>query len=492
MTDRGDLPPRPGLVRPLLLAAAGLAVLGVAGWLALRASNPPPAAPVSAAASPASAPPVSAPPVSAPREAAPAGPAAVAAAPPAPAPTVPAPAATAAPAAAPAQARTQGQAQAQAGAPAAAAPPVAVAPPAAPSPPPAAQPASPSGTEAPSFDIVRVSPTGSTVVAGRAAPGAEVTLRDNGRAIGTARADSGGQFVILPAQPLAPGGRELTLDARDAAGRVTHGAAPVIVALPAPQPATAATPPNASPPSGTSPNGSPPGRLAALPSPAGAPQAAPPPAPAATPPLVLLAPPGAVPRVLQGPGASRGPASRVALGVVDYDEAGAIRFAGRGPAGALVRLYVDNAPAGEVTVDAGGNWVLQPSRPIPPGTHTLRLDQLGPDGKVVAREELPFERADLSRAPAPAQPRGQVAARAPIAPGASPAVPPSAAGHAVQVVVQPRQSLWRIARGAYGHGIRYTVIYEANRAHIRDPNLIYPGQVFTVPAATPDSSSRSR
>jgi nucleoid-associated protein YgaU len=26
------------------------------------------------------------------------------------------------------------------------------------------------------------------------------------------------------------------------------------------------------------------------------------------------------------------------------------------------------------------------------------------------------------------------------------------------------------------------VIYQANRDHIRDPNLIYPGQVFTIPA----------
>ena len=32
-----------------------------------------------------------------------------------------------------------------------------------------------------------------------------------------------------------------------------------------------------------------------------------------------------------------------------------------------------------------------------------------------------------------------------------------------------------------GHGIAYTLIYQANKAHIRDPNLIYPGQAFTMP-----------
>ena len=57
-----------------------------------------------------------------------------------------------------------------------------------------------------------------------------------------------------------------------------------------------------------------------------------------------------------------------------------------------------------------------------------------------------------------------------------------------QVVVQPGQSLWRIARLNYGRGVRYTTIYEANRTQIRDAALIFPGQVFTVPAgavATP-------
>jgi LysM repeat protein len=49
------------------------------------------------------------------------------------------------------------------------------------------------------------------------------------------------------------------------------------------------------------------------------------------------------------------------------------------------------------------------------------------------------------------------------------------------VVVQPGANLWRIARRAYGRGVRYTVIYAANRDQIRDPRLIFPGQVFAVP-----------
>ncbi len=40
-------------------------------------------------------------------------------------------------------------------------------------------------------------------------------------------------------------------------------------------------------------------------------------------------------------------------------------------------------------------------------------------------------------------------------------------------------------RRAYGTGVRYTVIYLANRDQIRDPRLIYPGQAFATPGATP-------
>jgi len=42
-------------------------------------------------------------------------------------------------------------------------------------------------------------------------------------------------------------------------------------------------------------------------------------------------------------------------------------------------------------------------------------------------------------------------------------------------------NLWNIARAHYGEGLRYTVIFDANKGQIRDPDLIYPGQVFSVP-----------
>jgi nucleoid-associated protein YgaU len=49
------------------------------------------------------------------------------------------------------------------------------------------------------------------------------------------------------------------------------------------------------------------------------------------------------------------------------------------------------------------------------------------------------------------------------------------------VIVQPGNSLWRISRRIYGEGVRFSVIYQANRDRIQDPDLIYPGQIFVVP-----------
>ncbi|MEO1250014.1 MAG: LysM peptidoglycan-binding domain-containing protein, partial [Pseudomonadota bacterium] len=144
---------------------------------------------------------------------------------------------------------------------------------------------------------------------------------------------------------------------------------------------------------------------------------------------------------------------QVAINTIDYDEKGAVVIAGQAEADSEVRLYVDDQLAGSAQTDPSGGYVVEPDEDIAAGDYTLRVDQVDGDGAVESRAAIPFTRA----------PAEQVAA----APGS--------------VTVQPGNSLWRIARRIYGQGIRYTIIYQANAEQIRDPDLIYPGQIFVLP-----------
>lgn len=340
------------------------------------------------------------------------------------------------------------------------------APPAAPAPPPPialaapiVAPPAPAPAEPPRFDHVRVSARGEMVLAGRAAPGAEVTILFAGDTLGVVHADLRGEWVFVPAAPVRGGSGTLALRARLPDGQVLEGAQPVLVLVPEAAPAA---PPLARaeepPPAASLPT------VVELPrDPAALPrllQAAPAPGVAAEPAAPLPSPPPLLPLAAlpppPAPGAatapSRGP---VSLQVVDYDNQGEVRFAGTATPGAPVRVYVNNAPVADTVAGADGRWQASPEAPVAPGVHQLRVDQLTPGGQVSARIEAPFQRVDIS--------------------------PEVLAGG--RVVVQPGQNLWRIARAAYGRGVRYTVIYQANREQIRDPRLIYPGQVFAVPAA---------
>jgi hypothetical protein len=73
----------------------------------------------------------------------------------------------------------------------------------------------------PSFDVVKVSPSGTAVIAGRAQPGSKVTVRDGDKVIGEFTADSRGEWVLVPEQPIGRGDRLLSLEASNPQGGAT-------------------------------------------------------------------------------------------------------------------------------------------------------------------------------------------------------------------------------------------------------------------------------
>lgn len=277
----------------------------------------------------------------------------------------------------------------------------------------------------PSFDVVRVDREGNTVMAGRATPEAEVVIRDGEHELGRVQADERGEWVFLPEEPLAPGTRDLRLATIGPDGAEQPSDTSVVMVVPEPQQADN------------------------------------------QPALAVETAPGRPSRVLQAPvpmasaqednhqaeaGDVGTPA--VVIDVVDYDETGTLSFGGRAAPGATVLGYVDNQFVGQATVGPDGHWSVTGPDPVATGRHTLRADVVTSDGdEIEARAEVPFLRPEGQTLP----PEGRL------------------------VMVQPGNSLWRIARATLGAGAAYTVIYEANRAQIRDPDLIYPGQVFVVP-----------
>lgn len=106
------------------------------------------------------------------------------------------------------------------------------------------------------------------------------------------------------------------------------------------------------------------------------------------------------------------------------------------------------------------------------GTEMAAVKTSPVEGSIAQRAQQP----PLAASSAPEEPASTDAAEAP------PAIVIPRKG---QIVIQPGNSLWRISRVIYGRGIEYTVIYEANRTQIRNPDLIYPGQIFATPGAEP-------
>ena len=202
-------------------------------------------------------------------------------------------------------------------------------------------------------------------------------------------------------------------------------------------------------------------------------------------------------------------------------------IAGRAAPGAIVDLLRNGELHDRTVADQSGQFVMVPPR-LPSGDYELTLRSRQPDGRratskqsvVVAlaevesrsgpvplRAEVPFNGPETvganrsvldqavgsSQAHQPSQPPVQIAKRRDIAVSQPPhttAAAPLSDGGSPSAVVVPKvattvvsrgDSLWRIGRVTYGAGMRYAVVYQANRDQIRNPNRIYPGQIFVLP-----------
>lgn len=389
---------------------------------------------------------------------------------------------------------------------------------------------------APQFDIVRVTDLGNVLVAGKAPPRVQVAALIDEAQIADTVSSGAGEFVMMfdvdPSRAprvleleirLPEGGRVRSADtlmlapssaalsdapeagqgmtARPVETKPLFGApsdparlslppetagdgpanAPVRITLP--DAMTRAGPPDAPDPDIDTPTGNGGGAAspeapsrpdiaaapdAAQPEPGGdAPASLPSSAPAASTPAVSDAVPlalllradgsvqvlGDAPRLPQTGGAP----DSVVIDSVVYDQEGEVVMGGRSARGlADIQIYLDNQPIIRTRADADGAWRAQLAG-IDRGVYRLRVDELDAAAQVTSRAEIPFERVTPELARDAEGPRA--------------------------LIVQPGNTLWHMSEQKYGDGRRYMRIFDANKDQIRDPDLIYPGQVFVVPEA---------
>jgi len=249
-------------------------------------------------------------------------------------------------------------------------------------------------------------------------------------------------------------------------------------------------------------------------------------------------------RVLQD-GAPNAAKPAVTIDTISYSSNGDVRLGGRGQAGNFVRIYLDNQYLATSKIAADGYWALELSDIEPgiytlrvdelnaagdvvsraetpfkreaaeelaelmaAGTEPDEPSAEGPsesaaEAKVVDAEELASVEPEAADDPQPEQfvTQEEVNVQAEVAEpnpqgeqssdGGSLAVEGQPANTASVLrtpskkfrvrTVQPGSTLWAIAKESYGAGIEYFKVFEANKERIRDPDLIYPGQVFEIP-----------
>jgi nucleoid-associated protein YgaU len=297
----------------------------------------------------------------------------------------------------------------------------------------------------PTFDVARIEPSGEAVIAGRAAPGATVELLRDGEVHDRVVADASGQFVMTPSR-LPAGTYDLTLRAKQADGKQATSKQRVTAVLESKSTEK---------------------------------------------PVVALVTPDKPTVVLSQPGAPKAASGTVVVETVEIERTGKFHVSGQANPGAALRLYLNDSFITSVTAGADGRFAVTINEGVAPGNYRVRLDETSSSGAVRARAEVAFSAPDTTAsvsAQASAARRSDTqqpqlaAAGTTVLPSSSPSPSTVVVPKITTTTVSRGDSLWRLSQQSYGAGMRYAVIYKANKEQIRNPNLIYPGQVFVLPA----------
>jgi nucleoid-associated protein YgaU len=288
-------------------------------------------------------------------------------------------------------------------------------------------------------------------VSGRGPPGTKVNLYLNDAYIASATASAEGRVAFAIRSGIKPGDYRVRLDQVDDSGRVQKRAE---VPFTAPVTVAAASPATPAPGSGDTSN-----KLAAT---SASPERTPAPPPAAA--------RGAEPD--SSPATAAAPPEPPAPQIPPRPRDTASTSTGQPPSSSLEAAAPPVSPTPAAAQTAS----------VPRETARTQSEAPPSSPSPATSEPASHQQAAKDATPPPA--------RGPTITATATPKPAATQDAGTNVVVIPRvdttlvnrgDSLWRISKTTYGRGVRYSVIYNANRDQIRDPDLIYPGQIFVLP-----------
>ena len=352
----------------------------------------------------------------------------------------------------------------------------------------AASPAEP--TVVPTFDVVVIDPSGEGVIAGRAAPGWQVSVQSGETKVAAATADDQGEWSAVVEKPLAAGDHTLSLTITSPDGtraltsqervRVEVGAATkpsgATETAPSSVPAQAKAPSSPAPTAQSSAPSATPSAPSQTETPS--PKVEQSATPATQAPSVDVAESRALPAGTESKPASAQP--KLVFKTVDYNDKdasrGSVSITGQSDPGATIKVYSGEELLGTVRADRDGHWSMVAEKTLAIGKHNFRAERIDTaTGAASARATVAIERL-VPKAP-------EVAAKETKETVA--AAPQAESGSTFKTkdiyTVRRGDTLWAIAKRYFGSGLRYPTIFQDNRETINDPDLIHPQQQVKVP-----------
>ncbi|MEK1876362.1 MAG: LysM peptidoglycan-binding domain-containing protein [Rhizobium altiplani] len=234
----------------------------------------------------------------------------------------------------------------------------------------------------PTFDVLRVEPDGSTVIAGSAVPNSKLEILDGDKVVTTTDVGPTGDFVAVLDNPLSAGDHQLVLRATGKDGKASTSEEVATVSVPTD------------------------GKNSEL--------------------LAMVSKPGTASRVITAPKpdtqvasnggtapsssdaasapAGTGPttANDVMVSAVEI-EGDKIFVAGMAKASASVVAYADDQLIGKAKAGPDGHFVVDGVMPLSVGDHKIRVDVLDDAGKVAVRASVNFNRPEGNQVTVAAQ-----------------------------------------------------------------------------------------